>query len=56
MVLDRKNTYCSNWKCNREDCAKHHYNQPWDTPTIQIRYTPSDDGTCDGFKPKEVDR
>lgn len=21
--------YCSNWKCDRTNCARHHYNQPW---------------------------
>ncbi len=36
--------YCSNWKCDRTNCARHHYNQPWNVCTIQRKYEPS--GKC----------
>lgn len=33
--------YCSNWKCDRTNCARHHYNQPWNVCTIQRKYEPN---------------
>lgn len=41
--------FCSNWKCDKADCARNRANQPWNEVTIQRRWTPEDGGDCKGY-------
>lgn len=40
--------YCSNWKCDDEECLRHHVNQPWNVITRQRRWLPDKNGKCEG--------
>lgn len=41
--------YCSNWKCDKTECMRHHYQQPWNVVTIQVKYEPNKSGSCKGY-------